>query len=86
VVDRLVLASVYKMESFIDITTCGQLIRQNLKKVKANPKWAELKMVGPQLVIAILEEFEDEAVKHRANACFGCGQMGHWVAQCPNQQ
>jgi hypothetical protein len=85
VLDRLELVDAWKTESLI--APCGQLIRQNLKKVKANPKWIGLKSKLPEIVFAILEGFEDARVpKHRSTgACFNCGQLGHWSPECPSK-
>jgi hypothetical protein len=63
VFDRLELADLYQINSLK--SACGQLIRQNLSKVKTDAKWIQLKIASPQLALSILEEFADESVNKK---------------------
>jgi hypothetical protein len=58
VFDRLELAELYQINSLK--FSCGQLIRQNLSKLKMDAKWLELKTEAPKLAFTILEGFSDE--------------------------
>jgi hypothetical protein len=63
VFDRLELAELYQINSLK--SACGQLIRQNLSRVKKDAKWIQLKMASPQLALSMLEEFADECMNKK---------------------
>jgi uncharacterized membrane protein YgcG len=44
-------------------SSCGLLIRRNLKMVKKEAKWLELKKRAPELAFGILEEIVEEIEK-----------------------
>jgi uncharacterized protein with ATP-grasp and redox domains len=58
VLDRLEMADLYQMKSLY--SSCGQLIRRNLKILKKDAKWLELKKKASELAFTILEEFAEE--------------------------
>jgi hypothetical protein len=57
VLDRLELADLYQTKSLN--SACGQLIQSNLKVVKQDAKWLELKKKSPELAFAILEDVDE---------------------------
>jgi hypothetical protein len=57
VLDRLEMADLYQINSLY--SACGQLIQSNLKTVKKDAKWLELKKKAPELAFAILEDVEE---------------------------
>jgi hypothetical protein len=57
VIERLEMADLYQTKSLY--SSSGQLIRRNLKMVKKEAKWMELKKKSPELALAILEEFAE---------------------------
>jgi hypothetical protein len=58
VLDRLELADLYQLKSLY--SACDQLIRRNMKMVKKETKWLELKKKSPELAFSVLEKFVDE--------------------------
>jgi hypothetical protein len=59
--DRVELADLYQMKALY--SSCGLLIRRNLKMVKKWAKWLKLKKKAPELAFAILEEIVEEIEK-----------------------
>jgi hypothetical protein len=51
------MADLYQINSLY--SACGQLIQSNLKTVKKEAKWLELKKRAPELAFAILEDVEE---------------------------
>jgi hypothetical protein len=58
VFDRLEMADLYQIKSLY--SSCGQLIRRNIKTVKKDAKWLELKKKTPELAFSILEQIVEE--------------------------
>jgi hypothetical protein len=61
------IADLYQIKSLY--SSCNQLIQPNLKTVKKDAKWLELKKNAPELAFSILEEFVDESVRERSKHC-----------------
>jgi hypothetical protein len=57
VFDRLQIADLYQLKSLHSF--CGQLIRRNLKMVRKDAKWLELKKTVPELAFSILEDVDE---------------------------
>jgi hypothetical protein len=55
VFDRLKLADFYQTNALK--TACGRLIWENLKELKGNAEWIELKKSSPELAFFVTEEF-----------------------------
>jgi hypothetical protein len=58
VFDRVELADLYQIKALF--SSCGKLIRRNLKMLKKEAKWLDLKNKSPDLAFSILEEFAEE--------------------------
>jgi hypothetical protein len=58
VFDRVELADLYQIKALF--SSCGKLIRRNLKMLKKEAKWPDLKNKSPDLAFSILEEFAEE--------------------------
>jgi hypothetical protein len=78
VFERVEMADLYQMRSLY--SSCGRLIRSNMRTVKEDAEWLELKKKAPKLVISILEEFSDDFVN-----CYNCGNYGHFSLSCPDK-
>jgi hypothetical protein len=90
------MADLYQIQSLY--SSCGPLILSNLKMLKKEAKWMELKKKSPELTIAILEQFVDEfgngndvqipqiplQRKIFGSRCYNCGAYGHIARTCPN--
>jgi hypothetical protein len=58
VFDLVEMADLYQLKSLY--SSCGQLIRRNLKNLKKDAKWVALKKKASELAFTILEEFAEE--------------------------
>jgi hypothetical protein len=58
VFDRVELADLYPLKLLH--SSCRQLIRSNLKMLKKETKWLELKEKARELAFSILEDFAEE--------------------------
>jgi uncharacterized protein with ATP-grasp and redox domains len=90
VLDRVEMADLYQMKELY--SSCGKLIRRNLKMVKKDAKWLELKKKSPELAFNILEEIVEEFENMNGrqgnffSKCSDCGNpeiFGH-MRDCPN--
>jgi hypothetical protein len=51
------MTDLYQLKSLY--SSCGQLIQANLKTVKKEENWLELKRKAPELAFAILEDVDE---------------------------
>jgi hypothetical protein len=81
VLERLELAELYQINSLY--SSCGKLIGYNMKMVKKDAKWLELKTKSPELAISIFEEFGEQFENLlQKSRCYVCGNYGHLEAEC----
>jgi hypothetical protein len=95
VVDRVELADLYQIKSLY--SACGLLIRCNLKMVKKDEKWLELKKKAPELAFSIIEDVDECGngndvhvqriplplpQKNSLQKCTNCGDYGHVAWDC----
>jgi hypothetical protein len=59
VLDRVELADLYHMKELFYSCVQMILIRRNLKILKKDAKWLELKKKSPEVAFSILEEFAE---------------------------
>jgi hypothetical protein len=58
VLDRLEMADLYQIKSLY--FSCGQLMRRNLKMLKKDAKWLELKNKSPELASFVTSAEDDD--------------------------